>query len=306
MRATNVTELIRDAALDQLLYLCGNRLDERISDYEYFCTLCKSLHLLKGHPLADRFIKYVTEILNERRAIEPQNAAVIWHAVADYMQEHAFQVGDFTAFCKDIPTKSVLYELHPHKSELVWHIDQAPVCATSWGGWERDLSADYTNAINSGCTMTQITITEQLPWRMPSVYHVEQALQNAHGAGGILSFQRLRYVAIALQKSNTPLLIETPKEGIADLIGALEQLDRTVGLPPVILSLSDINHLPLLVDFAQQKRASSVRLGLRITSDTGSGEQEMLQTIARVYPIGRLFLYRSVENTLERFLLHAI
>lgn len=295
MIITNVTELIRSSELTALLRLCGaeeKAIGENSADYEYFQALCKAIPLLKGHPLIHGIHRLFAS-MNIVFSFDTLDAHLLWKQSAAFLERNFVPMPD--CICDDYSnTKTEDFPLtnkgsYSFTDTKGWTETQT----NNWKNWERELTARWETIAPQN---TIVCFDLPFPSSKLSLYHVENALKTKDKS--ILSAQLLRFLSSSCQKKQTTLLIKTETNSVNDLMLHLQHLEKTIGLPNLILSVYSTEVFHSLLPFVAQKHDADIRFGVPIENGI---PLIPLQQIAAEYPIGRLFLYQKIESALNAF-----
>lgn len=296
MIATNITELIRSPEADRLLRLCNERIENTDgSDYAYFCAICHALPLLEGHPFAEYLSNLFLNALSVKTEISPKTADQIWQESAGYLLAHPVNINHSKSFPKP---KEILFSLQKNTDSI--QISNAQNLAltktTSWESWKKEL--DEVWHIRLTCNLILLSIGDELPFKMPAVYHVDKALKEPPRPTPILWAQVLRFLCINCQKSKKTLMLESSNQNATALIALLDRLEAEVGLPDIILSVAGIKPFEALLSFVEKPHQCNIRMGINASVKE---IYEILDTVRSVYPIHRLFLYQKNGNDMQIF-----
>ncbi|MBR3894702.1 MAG: hypothetical protein IKJ35_06090 [Clostridia bacterium] len=291
MHATNLTELIRDGDLCGLLRLCGTKeaLLSHGSDYDFFLAVCRSLPLLKGHPFPESLQIFLKTRFGIAQPITIDHAAEIWRAVADalLMQPTAFPV----KLALQKPAETRLPPLQPQANAVLWRVDgKIDTVATSWEAWVRELREMLDEKERAGFSCISLHLSDAALAQKPNPYRVDLSLQatpRKNEDTALLASQRLRFFCIEAQRRELTLILHLDAD-CQNPIGCLEWLEKTVGLPSLLLVVTQETCATFL-PFAMRVHRAPVGLALDSTRYPSRAEFEKEAiALAACYPLGRL------------------
>ncbi len=295
MPITNITELIRNNSLTDLLRLAGAKqeeIGESASDYIYFQAVCRAIPLLQGHKFVPLLYR-LFELMQIDYSPKSPNAESIWMQCSDYLERNDLTIGCL----EDLQPKStplIFDSWHKSGIHRLLNVDswqQTKAC--DWTAWERELNDSWKMA--SSCDYIKLSI--DLPEKTPSLYHVDLALRSRQD-DRILSAQLLRFLCMACRNENKTLLVEVKPQQASRLCAYLKRLENTLELPSLVLSVPTMQDLQPILEFAKQPHKSCIRLG---ASRNVLNSALDIPSIAATYPIGCLLLYEIELQILSTF-----
>ncbi|MBQ9805613.1 MAG: hypothetical protein IJW49_03795 [Clostridia bacterium] len=295
MTVTNITELIRSDELTCLLRLCGESQDvigEKASDYTYFQAVCRALPLLQGHSFLP-FLCRLFDLMQVDYSPQSPNAESIWMQSSDFLERTALSAellaNPESNLCFSLSYSWKENGVYPVIDATSWRLTEA----RDWNSWKRELNDSWKKASSCDC----IKLSVDLPEKTPSLYHVDLALRSK-GDNRILSAQLLRFLCIACYQENKTLVVEANRHEAELLCTHLQQLEKALALPSLILSVQTMQDLQAFLAFAKQSHCMDIRLGV---PSTALKSELDLPSIASAYPIGRLFLYETDPQEIRTF-----
>ena len=295
MAFTNITELIRSEASDRLLCLCGVRSACRLSDYEYLREIARALPLLQGHPFFECMRDLICKQLQIDLPLTLSNVDQIWRLGAERLWESKIPLTPITLREEGLPLASLPEFAMQEQVRVAYTDEWIHTSARSWSDWESELKHRLDVY---GEEPVVLLFSAPLSERVPSRYHVEQALQGERELrDAVLAAQLLRTLLLCGAQSNVTLLVQVREGEEVLLLRHLEHAEALCKLPTVILSIESQASLARLLPLLTTPHQSDVRLGLLFDEITSS----LLPQIALQYPLGRVFLYAPQERNSQYF-----
>ena len=297
MIATNITELIRSPEADRLLRLCNERIENTDgSDYAYFRAFCRCMPLMQGHPFAASVSTLVKNVMQIQTPLKPENADEIWRESASFLQSFFGEASKITL----PPSKAKKAEFVFIETANIQKVDDAKPWLdtqnTTWSAWEAQLFKSWNEQAKN--EIIRLSIQNGISSKIPSIYHVNKALQDGFGTSHIMCAQLLRFLCIACQNEKKMLLIESSENTVENLINLLDRLNECVGLPDIILSIDGIVAFKKTLPFFAKYHRGDTRIGLNVSTEK---LHEILNAIRIEYPIHRVFLYAESEKGVRNF-----
>ncbi len=270
--------MFRTEDMTRLLCLCGYDKQElaRASNYDYFCMICHSLPLCEGHPLAAIFRAFFCMHygIREDAFSDPRT---LWRQLVEELMRSPILHRPIPAE-SPTPRPSIPLEL-PSVGTVRFLTEELLASATR--------TPYETERIWRACAARETLIALRVPsdgFSSPNPYGVGQALKQptSPAAQAVLTAQAVRCMTTLALETNRELLLVG---GTSYLLSLLAYLERSVGLPTLLIDLDD--PIPLL-PFLEQHGA---RARLAISKDHAS--EERLTELSRIYPLGRLYLYEE-------------
>ncbi|MBQ8440549.1 MAG: hypothetical protein IJX19_07805 [Clostridia bacterium] len=295
MRATNLTELIWDGEIAGLLRMCGEDeifVGNESSDYQRFLAICRSAHLLQGHPFLHRLSCFLREVLKISLFLSIENAEVIWRLGACRLLERAVSREDWKDFSAK-PQEEVALPM-PFSLDAGRFFkgnDLLNTNAISWDAWKVELQTFCHDAFEKGSAGVLLVLPKDFCFVSPNPYRIGLSLQkevNNQSDESILPAQLVRFLAEACLKKKKSLLLRV--EG--DPSQAVKQLSYTetkVGLPSLIWNVVPQADPEPLLQWSAVEHQTFVGCALfRQDYENDFQWNQALRGYAKRYPIGRL------------------
>ena len=304
MQKSNIAELMLNETVEELMSLGlteqGNAL-YKSSDYDRFLRFCRCLPLFYGHPIKVSAEKYLKRYFDINLPIIPENAEKLWQITAEHLLKSDCDIPLFS-----IEEESLQEPLPPLSAgEPYTAYVAAVLCQTdaqTWGEWQAEMCARLDQILmQNPLRIIRFDLDEQTSMQRPSLYHVEQALQKKHRSVedySLLLAQVLRFVCECAKKSDVRIHLhaDTPQ-----VVGLLRELEKSVGLPPMLCFSHDDSTQDALIDWIRTTSAP-VCLGL-VYHNFLSYEhfEHAVRSLAKKYPIGKLSVLE--DNLQKHFIL---
>ena len=304
MKKSNIAELMLCEAVESLLALCVDKsmqTNTSPSDYDRFLHLCRCLPFFYGHPIKESAKAYLKRYFDIDLPIIPQNAEKLWLLTAERLLVSDCDIPYFSV--EQDTTQAPLPPLSqgdPYTAFVACILCQTE--ANSWSEWQAEMRTRLDQIlVQDPLCIIRFDLNESASAQRPSLYHVEQALQRKHRSGedyALLLAQVLRFVCEYAQTADVRIHLhaDTPL-----IVGLLNDLKKSVGVPPMLLVSSDDSTQDAIIDWIRTASAP-LRLGL-VYHDFLSHDhfEQAVLTLAKKYPIGKLSVLS--DNTQKHFIL---
>jgi len=284
------------------LRLCGEpiKADQKNSDYHYFCAICRAFPMLQGHDFSLYLQTLLCTEFSVRCIPAVETAAEIWRTVAERLLHKPHAVSCY-AYQPTRNAETMAFRLISTRQTT--YFDASSLLEThacTWKAWEEELHTKIS-AIESKKTIFLRFSDLNPELGMPSVYHVERALEAKERS--TLTVQLLRYLALSDTGKHGTILLDVSSVDPKALFDLLTRIDRTFSLPSMILSACDLQVSLEIVPFLKALGNEKIRLGWRLAEETALTNLKPLCDIAALYPIGRFFVYQKNDAFLLEHLI---
>ena len=295
MRATNLTELVWNDEIEGLLRMCGEEesfIGGMASDYERFCALSRSVHLLQGHPFLHHLSCFLREVLEIPLFLSIEDAEVIWRLGADRLLERSLSKEDWQTFAVRQQEKFTLPT--PRSFDISRFFKGNHLLntkATSWDAWRIELQALCQDAFEKGFSGMTLVLPKDFSFVSPDPYHVGLSLQkkkkeNADDA--FLLAQLMRFLSEKCLQRDQILLLRVECDPL-QAVKLVSYTEDRVGLPSLIWNVTPLVDPEPLLRWNAVKHQNVVGCALcRRDYECDDQWNEALQGYAERYPIGRL------------------
>ena len=291
---TNPTEIFWSEDLLSLLRLCDakeEQIGERASDYDRFLSLCRALPLLQGHPTSAWIASVLEKYFDLKELPTEETAPTVWKSLCDTLLNHPLSPKDLvcgTWLCDGVTVPSDLpKKITPAmKANLLLHTGAKNIAA-----WREEIIATVAHFVAHGCQKVVLHLPKEFSFVVPSVYHIERALQLSkkdREAANLLICQLVRELCRILQE-NGMLLVLVCEGNASDVAALLEYAEENVGLPHLCWSLHDARDAYPLLHFTAKTHKNEILAALRY--ENVMTERELSDTVEAWqvrYPMMRL------------------
>ncbi|MBE6628512.1 MAG: hypothetical protein E7629_06255 [Ruminococcaceae bacterium] len=296
VRITNITELVWGRDLEALLRMCGEKecfIDDSASDYQRFCSLCRSAHLLPGNRLAYRASKILETLLEHPVDLCEENAESLWIESAERLlvTNVSPTYGDrFSALeadekCLDICPRCALSDFWNGNSFL-------NTSRSAWEPWRDEMEARWEDAFQKELFGVSLTLPRGFVFQSPNPYAVDTALRKRESEAdrNLLLAQVFRFLSEKCFKSKKILLCRVECDA-KEAVRLLSYAEAKVGLSRLILCLVPSCDHPTLTSFCGVPHLNAVECALqRCDYPTDADFLAALRRCADLYPLGNLMI----------------
>ena len=291
---TNPIELFWSDDLLSLLRLCGQKeefIGERASDYDRFLSICRAMPLLGGHPTRAWILSILKKYFDQKEFPTEENAPDFWRTLCDHLLEDPILPQELVGgawLCDSLSVPSNL----PKEVNLVLNANLfLKTNAKTTALWSAEIAKAVASFAESGCQKIVLQIPNEFAFAIPSVYHVDKALQSvkrSREAENLLLCQLMRELSSAAQKNNL-LLVLVCDANAADVVRLLEYCEASVGLPRICWSLREIREAHVLLTFTAKPHKSEIFAALPYENVmTASELSNVIESWKVRYPVGKL------------------
>ena len=296
MRITNITELVWGRDLEALLRMCGEKerfIDDSASDYQRFCSLCRSAHLLPGNRIVHRTSKILETLLEHPVDLCEENAESLWIESAERllanhippMHGDRFSASEADGECLDVCPRCALSDFWDGNSFL-------NTSRSAWEPWRDEMEARWEEAFQTELFGVSLTIPRGFVFQSPNPYAVGTALRKRESEEdrNLLLAQAFRFLSEKCTKRERALLCRVEcDEGEA--IRLFSYAEAKVGLSRLILCLAPSCDHPTLTSFCGVPHSNAVECALqRRDYPTDADFLAALRQCADLYPLGKLMI----------------
>lgn len=291
---TNPIELFWSDDLLSLMRLCGAReeqIGERASDYDRFLSICHALPLLQGHPTRAWIASAFEKHFNLKELPTEETAPTVWKSLCDTLLNNPLFPKDLvcgTWLCDGVTVPSDL------PKNIIPTLDANLLLSTNAkniAAWRDEIAATVAHFATYGCQKVVLHLPKEFCFVIPSVYHVERALQLSkrdREAANLLICQLTRELCGILQESDT-LLVLVCEGNASDLADLLEYAERSVGLPRLCWSLRDARDAYALLNFTAKQHKNEILAALLYEGIMTERElSDTIESWKMRYPIAKL------------------
>ena len=291
---SNPIELFWSDDLQSLLRLCGEEeenIGERASDFDKFQALLRTLPLLEGHPTRDWICSVFKNQFNLQEIPTEENAANVWKVLCNCLFKNPIQPQSLVSgawLCDSLQIPDAL----PKNTTPVLNANLfLDTKSKTLHCWSAEIASTVSQFVSRGCKKIVLHLSNNFDFVLPSVYHVNQALnfgKRSKETENLLICQLMRELCSSAQKQNLLLVLECEKNADA-VANLLKYAEENVGLPRICWSVRKATDAYELLNFTAKEHKNEILAAF--SYENVMTESELLDALTSWkmrYPIGRL------------------
>ena len=291
---SNPIELFWSDDLLALMRLCGEK-EENIGDhashFDKFKALLHALSLLEGHPTRAWIVSVFANQFGMQELPTAQNAAQAWHMLCNRLFEepiHPHTLASGAWLCEGLTLPNALPQNVTPVLNANLLLDTKAKTLNAWGA---EIASTVAHFVNSGCKKIVLRLSQNFNFVLPSVYHVNQALNLAKRdteTVNLLISQLMRELCTLAQENDLLLLLECDCNADAAK-GLLTYAEESVGLSRLCWCMREAREAKLLLYFSAKLHKNEVFAALPYETVMTQRELfDLVKSWQMRYPVGRL------------------
>lgn len=302
---SNITDCLACDDLDRILHFAVGEAASRLSAYERFRLLARTMPDLFFHPFKDHTAHLLKQAFSIDDPLTIESCDRIWQESAAIL---SFRRKDLGSLLSELTsTDKIGIACSPKNFSDLTAYGLSPVLnggdllvtdSKSWNDWENEITDIFLAFRDAGSQSVVFSVPKAYRFVRPDRYHTEEALlarSTDEKGKNVLISQCLRQLCILCRERGSTLILHAEGD-VQETLALIRFFEKGIGLPDLLLTAANEKDLYLCADYASEAHGATVRCGIFL-SDYPS-EVELWNAISLVsarYPFGYLQFMSAVD-----------